>query len=157
MGLDKKNIRSVNIAFPLKKSSKGAFTMNEETIEAVSDDLKILILTNYGERVVNYFFGANLREYLFEFIGDDLKQAIGDAILIAVEKWMPYVKIIDTKISTNEDDFNLSEHEIEIKVKFSVGETDLIRRICCNCKRKSLKYVYYIYKKEKFDLFKSRF
>jgi phage baseplate assembly protein W len=59
-------IKSINLKFPLRRSSAGAFETNVTTIAAVTDDLKILILTNFGERPMQYDFGANLRSVVFE-------------------------------------------------------------------------------------------
>ena len=59
-------IRSINVMFPMKKSSSGAFQTNITTFDAVRDDLKILLLTNHGERPIHYDFGANLRSAIFE-------------------------------------------------------------------------------------------
>ena len=57
---------SINLQFPLRRSSKGAFATNDSTINAVVDDLKLLLLTNHGERPVHGDFGANLRSIIFE-------------------------------------------------------------------------------------------
>jgi phage baseplate assembly protein W len=46
--------RGIGIKYPLMRSSIGAFEVNRTTIDAVRDSLRILILTNHGERVINY-------------------------------------------------------------------------------------------------------
>jgi len=123
--LDDKETRSVNIKFPLKKSSRGTFQNNEESVDAIADDLKILILTNHGERLVHRDFGANLRPLLFEQQGDFLNQRIEDAIVVAVEKWMPFITIVDLVVKDSESNPNLNKNEVNIRIKFSVGNTNL--------------------------------
>jgi len=124
MVLDKKSTRSINIKFPLERSSEGSFAMNEETIAAVADDLKVLILTNYGERPMLYDFGCNLRPLLFDAMGQEFKQKVSDSVTFAVSKWMPYVRILSIDVLLS-DDASLQDNECKINVKFSVGNTDL--------------------------------
>ena len=63
---------TISIKFPLRKSSQGAFEGNVETIDAIRDNLRILLLTNHGERPINYDFGCNLRKVLFNEPGVDI-------------------------------------------------------------------------------------
>ena len=50
----------VNLKFPLRSFRKGFFEMNDTTIDAVKEDIKILLLTKKGERVVNSSIGTNI-------------------------------------------------------------------------------------------------
>jgi phage baseplate assembly protein W len=125
MALDNKPTRSINIKFPLEKGTAGAFAVNDETIQAVADDLKILILTNWGERVANYTFGANLRPLIFEQEGDELNQKVSDAINSAIERWMPYVNVLEIVVLDHRSDLSLGDNEVKVNLTFSVGDTDL--------------------------------
>jgi phage baseplate assembly protein W len=113
---------TLNLKFPLRKSSEGAFEGNSVTIDAIKDNLKILLLTNYGERPIQYDFGANLRKVLFNEPGVDIKQKIKDQIAAAVEKWMPFVKIEQMIILGETDDVNIEANKIRVKIHFSVGQ-----------------------------------
>jgi phage baseplate assembly protein W len=111
----------INIKFPLKRSNKGAFETNDTTVNAIADDLRILLLTNHGERLVHFDYGANLREAIFEQ-GPDLKQKLKDLIIVAVEKWMPFVNILEIIIKTSSEDTGLLQNEVNIALRFSVGQ-----------------------------------
>jgi phage baseplate assembly protein W len=65
-------------------------------IDQLSDNLRNLILTNWGERLGNYGFGANLRPLMSDLVSlDDFDtQAIG-RIKAAVSRWMPYIDLQD--------------------------------------------------------------
>ena len=125
MGLDDKKTRQINIKFPLRKSVRGAFETNEETIDAVRDDLKLLLLTNHGERPMRYTFGCNFRDLMFEAIDGDLKQKFHDRILYSINEWMPYVNIVDINVKDSSVDASLDVNEIKIEITFDVGSTDL--------------------------------
>ena len=111
----------INYKFPWKKSPKGGFASNEETIDAVADDLRMLLLTNHGERLIHGDFGANLRKIIFEFNGPDLQQAVRDAVLTATEKWMPFVTLTDIEVRDRNIDTTIGPNQIHLKIKFSVG------------------------------------
>jgi len=123
----------INIKFPLTKGSQGAFDTNVDTLSAVTDDLRILILTNHGERPIHYDFGANLRKVIFEFRGSALRQAIKDSIEVAVEKWMPFVNLLDITVEESTVNPTLRDNEVLVKIKFSIGNIDvntiLVQRI----------------------------
>lgn len=114
-------VRNINLKYPLRKSSLGAFETNQATIDAVRDDLKILILTNHGERPAQYDFGANLRSAIFDQ-GDGLVEKVRDLITIAVNKWMPFVTLNDIQVLTSETDTTLLPNQVRIIIEFSVGK-----------------------------------
>ena len=111
----------INIAFPLRKGSQGAFATNDTTLQAVADDLRMLILTNHNERVVHSDFGANLRPIIFE-MSSNVDQQIADAISSAVEKWMPFVNLIDIAVRDERTDANIRPNEIRVTITFSVNQ-----------------------------------
>ena len=114
----------INIKFPLQRRARhrGEFETNDTTLDAVEDDLKILILTNHGDRPIHYDFGANLRSVLFEAKGEDLSVKIKDAIQDAIDKWMPFVNIIDVNVLDGR-----APNEVKVQISFSVGNIDEIR------------------------------
>lgn len=117
--------KGLNIAFPLKRSTFGAFKTNDTTLDAVRDDLRMLLITNWGERLINFDFGANLRSIIFEQRGPETKQKIEDAINVAVEKWMPFVSILDIQIKDQGDNSGLADNEIKVKISFQLGQSGL--------------------------------
>ena len=50
----------INLKFPLRAYRKGFFEMNNTTRAAIREDIKILLLTKKGERVVNSSIGTNI-------------------------------------------------------------------------------------------------
>lgn len=113
---------SINIKFPLKRSSKGAFQTNDTTEDAIKDDLRMLLITNHGERLVHADYGANLIELVFE--QGDIAQRAEDLIIAAVERWMPFVKLEKIDIFNKDTDDSLGPNDLRIKLDFSVGEVE---------------------------------
>ena len=115
----------LNITFPMRKGPQGAFATNDDTLSAISDDLRILLITNHGERPAQYDFGANLRSLVFKnFEGDSMTQAIKDRIQVAVDKWMPFVQIVNLDVSTSNTNKDVGSNEIRVSIEFKVGNID---------------------------------
>ena len=117
--------KGLSIKFPMRKGVDGAFQVNETTIDVVKDGLKLLLLTNYGERLIHVDFGANLRPLIFENMSEDLNVQIETAILTAVERWMPFVLIKEVQIKDYTQDLSIGDNELRIKIFFSISNTGL--------------------------------
>ena len=85
----------VSLKFPLRTGNRGFFEMTNNTIDSVKENIRILLLTKKGERVVNGSIGTNipiLLGELFEPIrGDEMTARIGAEIREALLTWMPFV------------------------------------------------------------------
>jgi phage baseplate assembly protein W len=112
---------NINIKFPLQSSPSGGLKTNQTTIEAVVDDLRMLILTNHNDRVINCDMGANLRKVIFEQ-GADVASKVQDAIIVAVERWMPFVDINNIEVRDSSNDPKLKINEVRVKIDFSVNQ-----------------------------------
>ena len=89
-------------------------------IDQALENLKNLLLTRLGERVLQPTFGCRLFEILFQPNVFELKDEIKDIILQPVNFWLPYITIDEVDVVTNEDDPNLVHH-VQITVTFSIS------------------------------------
>ena len=85
------------------------FDMHSDPREQLKDNLKNLILTNQGERLVSYQFGANLKDVLYDFSKvQDYQSLVGNQIRAAVEKYIPVINIDELQaIVVDEEEKNL--------------------------------------------------
>jgi phage baseplate assembly protein W len=93
-------------------SPKLPLTYNEEdgpyrllkTIKDVGQqNLKMLVLTNPGERVMDPRFGVGVSRYLFEQEGSFIKGDLEREILRQVDLYIPYINITNINIITESD------------------------------------------------------
>lgn len=128
----------VNLKFPLRAFRKGFFEMNNTTLDAVREDIKILLLTKKGERVINPTIGTNipiLLGELFEPIKkNEMEARIGAEIRDALENWMPFVRMDSIEIFTTDNPpigTNINENDILINMTYTLlnaaGITDSIQ------------------------------
>lgn len=84
----------IGIKTPVEEdpSEGGLFLMHTDIKAQIADNLRNLILTNWGERLGNYFFGANLRPLLVDFSSkEDFDSECMVRINTAISRWMPFV------------------------------------------------------------------
>jgi len=85
----------VGIKTPLElgEGDDGLLKMNRRVEDAISDNLRNLILTNKGERLMDYNFGANLKELTFELGKEDIDIEAVTRIRESVGRYLPFVSL----------------------------------------------------------------
>jgi phage baseplate assembly protein W len=84
----------IGIKTPLRYGNTSLFEMHTVLFDQIRDNLRNLIMTNWGERLAQYDFGGNLNELSAEHLArEDYDQEVAFRIKRAVDKWMPYVSL----------------------------------------------------------------
>ena len=78
---------------PLSLDPRDGFLLTKSLPEVVAQNLRMLILTSPGERVMIPSFGVGLYNYLFELNTQNTRSAIKERILSQVRTYMPSVGI----------------------------------------------------------------
>ena len=124
----------VNLKFPLRSFRKGFFEMNNTTIDAVKEDIKILLMTMKGERVINPDIGTNIPTLLGEMFEpiqkEEMEARIGAEIRSALETWMPYVTLDGIEVFSAADapyGTNLGENDILVRMDYTLQDAGGIR------------------------------
>jgi phage baseplate assembly protein W len=85
----------IGIKTPMSLGGNGnPYQMNTSVPVQVQDNLRNMIMTNYGERLGLYDYGGNLSAVLSEFTtGADVETVAMQSIMRSVEKYMPFVSL----------------------------------------------------------------
>lgn len=83
----------IGIKTPLQfgNDSDGLFAMHHNLLDQIKDNLKNLLLTNHGERVGLYDFGANLLPLATELGTDKADREAIRRISKSISKYLPFV------------------------------------------------------------------
>lgn len=114
------NNYALGITLPLQ-SGGNYFKQSYTSIEAAKTNIKSLLLTKRGERLMQPFLGSGLGELVFDFNDDELATTIEDTINEAIERWLPYINV--DEIEVEQTDTLKDENRINVSVKFSIGES----------------------------------
>ncbi len=97
----------------------GLFMMHDNLKDQIRDNFRNLIQTNHGDRLGNYYYGANLAELAFELAESDVKIEASNRINFAVGRWMPFITVVDFNFFTERED-NLHTAKIGVEVLYEV-------------------------------------
>ncbi len=83
----------IGIKTPVELSygEAGLLAMHYELGDQIKDNFRNMLLTNHGERLGHYDFGANLTELAFELGNENFDTEAMMRIKDTVEKYMPFV------------------------------------------------------------------
>lgn len=117
--LAENNFKVMGIGINRSSDAGGIFAVNYTTLTQAKDNLKNLILTKKGERLMNPEFGCDIWRLLFEQLsGAGIENRIESSILDAVSIWLPYLNI--DSIVFDYDDVDIDNNKIFLDVKFSL-------------------------------------
>lgn len=85
--------------FPLGSRPEGGFFSKESGISLVKNNLKQLLLTERGERIMLPRYGANLRKFLFEPLDDITFNGIKETILTTINRYSKGIEVL--KLAVN--------------------------------------------------------
>jgi phage baseplate assembly protein W len=118
--LAENNYKVLGIGINKNSDSNGVFPVNYTTLTQAKDNLKSLILTRKGERLMNPEFGCDVWRVLFEQMdGSIIESRIESYIVEAVERWLPYLTL--TSIIFDYDDNDIDANRISLDIKFALS------------------------------------
>ena len=120
---DRDNNVFIGINLPFKKSegSEGYFLSTTTTIEAVKNNVRLLLSTDKGERIFQPNLGIGLRRFLFEPITGETTIAIQNEIIETFNFWLPFITIKDIQVETTSAD-GTNPNQISINVIFNLDK-----------------------------------
>ena len=109
----------------------GAYGLLKDITTLAQQNLRMLVLTGKGERIMIPEYGVGLKRKLFENKSQSLESSIQSAITSQVNKYLPYISIKKIEIGESQDTLiNLSvEQSYELKITYIIiptNETDML-------------------------------
>jgi len=112
----------LSIALPLSLDEKdGPYKGNMTLDEVAQQNIKMIVLTSPGERVMEPDFGVGIRNYLFEqetpFLVNDIRKRISNQ----VQRYAPFVRIQKLNINIDSDNGFLS-----VEIRYAVPSAGIV-------------------------------
>ena len=120
------NEKPIGIKTPIQfgTSNDGIFKMNKKMSDQITDNFRNMILTNHGERLAHYDFGANLEELIHELGNGDADSEAIRRISVTTKKYMPYINL-DTFVAFQNQGEHGLPNKVVIKIMYSVPRINL--------------------------------
>jgi phage baseplate assembly protein W len=117
---------AVGLALPIQITNV-AFKQNYTEIEQLKSNIKNLLLTKRGERLMNPLFGAGVETVLFEPITSEFEDKIQTIITKSVDRYITNVDIEEINVDMSNE--NKDKNLVNISLKFrsrSTGNSGLV-------------------------------
>ena len=113
----------LSVALPLAiNTTDGAYALNKDIESMASQNLKMVVLTNPGERIMQPDFGAGIRRFLFEPATADTAEVIKDVVQEQVSKYLPYIDLLQLNVFVSETD----AASLVVSIKYAVPSVNLV-------------------------------
>jgi phage baseplate assembly protein W len=120
----------VGIRLPaaLGESSDGLLRMHYSVDEALADNFRNMVMTNHGERLGLYDFGANLTELAFELGTDEFDTEAIRRIRRTTEKYMPFIQLLTFEPLVDRND-NKEVAKVGVRITYKVSALSQRERV----------------------------
>jgi phage baseplate assembly protein W len=111
------------IKLPAKLGNTGYFDQAFTSYDQAKSNLRNLLATKKGERIMQPEFGTGLHSLLFEQLDTNLEEDLQNVITETVSFWLPYINIeeIDVRMTDEMKDMNRAEMSITFSVANQIG------------------------------------
>ena len=111
----------LSVMLPLTVSEVfGAYNLNTNFAQLATQNLKMLLLTNPGERIMNPQFGVGIRRFFFEANDHSTYNQITERIFSQVGTYMKFLRVDDISYNYVEDNPDLYPHVVAITLQYTI-------------------------------------
>lgn len=107
---------SLSIKIPLTYDPSDGFTTIKNFNDLAKQHLKMLILTNPGERIMEPTYGVGAKRYLFDNFEMETMVILREKIFEQARRYIPSVKILDVDIVEE----NRESNSIKLSVRYAI-------------------------------------
>lgn len=118
----------IKVPLSLGESSDGILKMHYNIDSALADNFRNMIMTNHGERLGLYDFGANLAELAFELGTDEFDSEAIRRIRRTTEKYMPFIQLLTFEPLVDRND-NKEVAKVGVRITYKVNALSQKERI----------------------------
>ena len=105
------------------------YDMIDDFVANTKQNVKNLLLTSPGERVMLPDFGVGLRRFLFENDARFISSEIQDRIFEQFRFYMDFIEIIEVRFATSDDSPDIKENELAIKLSYRITILDTFDQV----------------------------
>ena len=101
----------------VSNDTAGKYALTETYNENARQNIRMIVLTEQGEKLTDLDFGCGLRRFLFEQSDIDVEE-IQEQIVEQIETYAPYIDVTNVEVS-----FANNQQALNIKIKYVIIPT----------------------------------
>ena len=109
-------MKSLGVKLPLSTNKSTGYTMIDDIRTLMKQNLKMVLLTIPGERVMEPDFGVGLKQYLFNSFNSSVYAELDFKINEQAKRYLSAIKIHNISFDSSEKDFN----KLFISIAYSI-------------------------------------
>lgn len=117
---------------PLLINGSNGYENNQTVLEVIQQNLKMVLLTSPGERIMDPNFGVGMKRYLFEQNDSSTYSRIKARIRRQVKEYMGYIVIEDVLFNSESNNDNITANGLLVTVKFSITANGAVSALTVN-------------------------
>ena len=111
----------ISVKVPFLRSGMDGHAMNKSYKQVAIQNLKMLVLTSPGERIMDPLFGVGLRDFLFEQDSPIAHGNIAARIRSQVAKYLPYIFIHEVEFdSQGAGNPDAPDNHLQVRIHFRI-------------------------------------
>ncbi len=111
---------------PLALDASTQYAMIKDYPKLAAQNLKMLILTIPGERMMDVNFGVGIPKYLFENNDNVVRAEIKAKLYEQVDTYLPYLDILEVEFHSSMEDPTVSEHYLGMRVIYNIVPVGIV-------------------------------
>tara|TARA_R110000868_G_scaffold336783_1_gene597705 strand:+ start:61 stop:441 length:381 start_codon:yes stop_codon:yes gene_type:complete len=117
---------------PLLINDSNGYENNQTVMAVIQQNLKMILLTSPGERIMDPNFGVGMRRYLFEQNDSTTYSRIKARVKRQVSEYMGYIVVEDVLFASESNNENITANGLLVTVKFSINSTGAVSALTVN-------------------------
>lgn len=110
-----------DLAFPFNRSET-EFPASKEDTDVIADNIRRILLTRAGERVMRPQVGSKIYDFVFQSVGPVLRARIGAEVRRAIEQNEPRVRVVAVRSVERESKSVRGAREVVVEVTYEVNQ-----------------------------------
>tara|TARA_R100000234_G_scaffold68275_1_gene41777 strand:- start:103 stop:486 length:384 start_codon:yes stop_codon:yes gene_type:complete len=108
----------IAVKIPVTRDKENGFSLLQTYDEIATQNLKMLVLTVPGERIMDPEFGVGARRFLFEQMTEDTFQEFKSRLMQQQQKYLPYISINDVRFTSAINNSDINENTLQISIVY---------------------------------------
>ena len=112
--------RGLSPKLPLRRDFEDGYSMNKNYREMVKQNVKMLLLTAPGERIMDPDFGIGLQTFLFENNTKHSQGSLESRIVSQIGTYMPFIEVVALNFHDSVTNELIDDNYLKIEFKYFI-------------------------------------
>ena len=108
----------------LISESEGPYDLLQTIKQVAAQNLKMVVFTNPGERVMDIDFGVGIRRYLFRQNVTETHDMLNTRVREQIARYLPYIKIMDLQVDSPISNPSMPENLMALRLVYKIDPYD---------------------------------